>query len=407
MINILDRYKEDESFIQCFETMETDIIEAIRLADITKSIVVIKKSLLSRFKKVDKTLDNKYIYTFKNDLSEIFDPAHPINDTITEKIINMIKDRMYLLSNTESLITILSFREMRDFSIQPEKFYEEPMIQKPILTGVLQGYHHASKENCAEVVCHRTQQLIQEQGLNTTTYDIYQHYMLEISRTKATATSIGHKFVKQHFEKNLRLAVNTIINLNDNDYDDFDFNNYDVVASDFEHLENNTLSTLYGILTHIAEMDKRQLHLFAHNHYTFIPYMQELESPKTIIKIRVDAQNHVYIKGKNGITQLSYPEYRSSNGEYELIHYPYSTDNITLLGYEFELTPDVFEGANLEVFNMVAYQNHNVTVIQNPVIDYESLRLRALKSGSNNDELMNYLHDRIGMYKRKDNRRIK
>lgn len=98
--------------------------------------------------------------------------------------------------------------------------------------------------------------------------------------------------------------------------------------------------------------------------------------------------------------------YRSSQGEYELRHYPYGSDSITLLGYEFELTPDVFEGASLQLFNMVAFDHKKVTIIESPVIDYEAFRQEALNTGDSRDELMKHLQDRVGMFKRKDNRRI-
>lgn len=400
MINVLDRFKEDEHFIKCFSTMERDVIEAIRLAEITKSMVVIKRSLLARFKKIDKTIKSKNIYTFNQALSEIFEPQHPINKVIDESLMEKLKDLNNLLSDTESLISVISFRTIRNALINPNtyKFEKGESIIQPILTGVLHGNISVDKEELAETVFHRTQQIIEQHGLNTTTYKIYQFYMLALSRSKHPAREIGMAYSKNAFEKNLRAAINHVIHVSDEDYDEFDFGTPD------EQQQNHP--ALFGILAQIAEMNSKQLHLFINDHYTAIPYFRDLESPKTIITIQNDMMKNVYIKGRNGITELEFCTYRSSQGEYELRHYPYGSDSITLLGYEFELTPDVFEGASLQLFNMVAFDHKKVTIIESPVIDYEAFRQEALNTGDSRDELMKHLQDRVGMFKRKDNRRI-
>lgn len=300
MINVLDRFKEDEHFIKCFSTMERDVIEAIRLAEITKSMVVIKRSLLARFKKIDKTIKSKNIYTFNQALSEIFEPQHPINKVIDESLMEKLKDLNNLLSDTESLISVISFRTIRNALINPNtyKFEKGESIIQPILTGVLHGNISVDKEELAETVFHRTQQIIEQHGLNTTTYKIYQFYMLALSRSKHPAREIGMAYSKNAFEKNLRAAINHVIHVSDEDYDEFDFGTPD------EQQQNHP--ALFGILAQIAEMNSKQLHLFINDHYTAIPYFRDLESPKTIITIQNDMMKNVYIKGRNGITELEF-----------------------------------------------------------------------------------------------------
>ncbi|HFQ5875944.1 TPA: hypothetical protein ACJXXT_000208 [Pseudomonas aeruginosa] len=390
-------YEANKELIKCFELVESDLIDAIKLAVNNKFAIVIKESFLKRLRALDSTIQHEHIYTFKSRMKEIFEPNHAVYGAVPAYIMKGIEKARLEIKGDDQLITTLSFREINDFiKSGNDDEYEMSYIQQTMLKGVVNGDTYGKEVECARLVFEKTENHIQTNNLNVTAYEIYKHYISVAKSSTVKATSIGKSYVKNGYEKNLNIAVNTIINATEKECDfSFDFH------YDFEN------PSLFGILNQIAELDGRQLHLFTTSHYTRIPFFEELESIDTMINTHTNDANYIYLKGKKGITEVSFPFSRSSLGYFEIKHHPYNESSLTLLGYEFEVTTDFFSGSSLELFEIVFYDNNQIDIFKDLKFDHEELRKIALEGDSTDTKkaILDYLQDRAMLYRRRDNRR--
>lgn len=398
MIRIENRYTELKDIIECFEVIERDIIETIKVALANSRAVVIKKRILDRLKAVDPTLEHQHLYTFKSRMNEIFEVDHPIRGAVPSLILDGMSKIKNDIVGDYKLITTLSFKEIDD-TIESGEYdeYEMSYIQKTLLFGVIEGHPTSQQEKqCASIVFGNTQNHITDKKINLSTLEIYKHYLSVVKMSDTKTKNIGKAYAKDIYTRNLNIAVNTIINA----CDDNDFN--------FSPLDFNLGHGIVCALTQIAEMNSSELGLFATSHYTRIPFVKDYTHIEAAVEKRTDDTSTLYLKGEKGITELSFCYYRSSLGYFELNHYPYDGSNICLAGYDFELTPDIFTGESLDLFNMAFFDNNDISLFQNIQVDYEALRQRGQnpKASEYELEILYYLQDRAGLCERRDNKRL-
>ncbi|MDY4309941.1 hypothetical protein SOX05_08680 [Pseudomonas putida] len=393
MIRIENRYTELKDIIECFEIIEQDIIETIKIA-LLSNAVVIKKRILDRLKAVDPTLEHQHLYTFKSRMNEIFEVDHPIRGVVPSLILDGMSKIKNDIVGDYKLITTLSFKEIND-TIESGEYdeYEMSYIQKPLMFGVVNGYPTSQQEKqCASIVFGNTQNHITDKKINLSTLEIYKHYLSVVKMSDTKTKNIGKAYAKDIYTTNLNIAVNTIIN----------------TCDDFSPLDFNLSHGIVGNLIQIAEMNSSELGLFATSHYTRIPFVKDYTHIEAAVEKRTDDTSTLYLKGEKGITELSFCYYRSSLGYFELNHYPYDGSNICLAGYDFELTPDIFTGESLDLFNMAFFDSTNISLFQNIQVDYVALRKRgqAPKASEYELEILYYLQDRAGLCERRDNKRL-
>lgn len=390
MINVLNRYKEETSYIESFNVIEKELAKIISTIACIDRTVIVQERIFNRLSKIEPEIKtSKFIYTFKSNLKEIFERHHPIQSVMTSEVMDVFEQNEFRIKGNDRLITCIDNKSVNLYlkcTEEDKDPYELIFEHQPFQVNLTRNEveNRINKKQVCSAIFTETEDFIIKNCEYAITLDIFDTYIGEIKISDKKASSIGRNHIKNIYETRTYKALTSTIELLDN-YNETDY--------------------MYSVISDIAEFDTINLRKFNEGCLSEIPYVDRENTPIIVIKhISPDETVNIYIKTKNGVTHLSYvdklylPEtiyqyYQIGQGE-----------TIKIFGYEFDIDENCFEGDKLELFKMTMYGKDGLTISTNIKFDYDLMRSIAMEFETNDiheSPIYNYLTARFGLFKNK------
>lgn len=386
MENILDKHLNNKIIPELFTTLEADIVCKIKELTSRQLAVIVFKPLYNRLIKVApelKAINN--IFTYKNSIKSIFDNDHPLSKIIPASIMSELQKKEnidYIIKKESSLGKhyIYSFSQDKITTMIDEYAKFGKFDSMEIAFFIMPLFQHLDS-NWGKNDLKVTRSFLHKNKINLTMCEILSYYYLVGTKRKHTNSVIGAEYSKQAFSDGCTIISESI---------------HKYLAKD------KGLDFLFGVYLDLALMNDIELTKFISNHYTKIPYVRETRQPKAVVIInsngKDDRKFEFFIKGDGVVVHVK-NIYHSKLIQFDLYDTS-SSSMVDILGYEFPLDDDCFEGDSLTLLEMVTHDNSNIRVSTNFTFSH-SKALKIALNENEEDGLYGYLLDRKGMVHRK------
>lgn len=351
MKNLLNINSRNKVLRDVFTSFEQEAINALIsiTRDGTKAIVM-REKVFNRFAKLNKGIKaSRFIFTYKESLSEIKQSGHPFEVKFKSEIVYKTFDLNIRGKITAISQTILMF----DVSAYMSKEYTA--FKKVIETG----YPVTSLEDLFSL--HGSNQFINTLKLlekNKIEVDIdfianiYFEKMNESPTMKAD--SLANEYAESYYLEMIEKLSSAI----------FCYTGM-----------NADLSFLYGVFLDLAKIDNNQFLKYVGGDYTRIPFFGKSHLPISTVKIvkhfdDISTEYELFIKGVGQVVHLVYDDYEN------LTQYHYyetsKKEKLNINGNEFCIDDDFLEGQHIDLLLMVLSDWNNVSVNTDIKYDYQN-----------------------------------
>ncbi|MCF5565191.1 hypothetical protein GIV75_30760 [Pseudomonas sp. PA-3-5D] len=407
MENILHKYKQDTAYADCYIFIEQEL--AIGLNLIKDDLIVIKQSLFDRLSKVNPALkENRNIFIYDESIFEILLPEHALSALIPKEAIQEIKDE--LQHETEHFdeyhpyIFGISSRTMNYFKeslINPEAddgYYGYEFIMS------LDNYIHNLIYN-QKYTFKKTHKQLESTGIYKRFEEVMNTYLGLCSSHENSSVQLADlvesHIYKLYFERINKSFMESIVILDSSRYNHFE-----------QHTRKNfNLSYIFNVYFNIANMKEKELTKFITGYYTDLPLFKNKESPSASIiiyepkrslkrKVPIFHEDHfeIFIRGANQLIHIIVN--RQTGVPIKFDKYDLSeNETLDIAGLESTIDESCLTGSNLDLLNMLTFDNENIHISTDFKFDTRTFHKIAMTHGINN-AFHEHLLDRKRLYYR-------
>ncbi|EMM2241334.1 hypothetical protein E6W26_29110 [Pseudomonas aeruginosa] len=402
MRNILNLYKESESFVEMFAVFEREIIKAIESTIETGDYIVIKESLFTRLVERNPNIKNlERVLRYKRKRSEAL--GVKATSYISKEVLQFLKrvlkysDNFVRYESKKSLpVYVLKNTCVTDLEwVYHEADHEDPS-NKQRIDGIIYDYDYdiGLFGDLFKITGNRFSYISLLEFKGVADYITKENiYVLpdELIEMYTAIDDCGR--ISTHVGAVMKANLSFESKINE-------------FLCGYLMNDNEPIQFVLGGLLDVAELKDVELEKFISGYYTSIPYFDNGSLPEIILQITefelstYSRFKHILIKDKTRLLHIVYEDMRLNKvikfDEYDLK----DREEFNILSYQFVASPDCLSDVEIDLMSMLLFDEvESIKVYKDISYNHDALMNLAMNCSYKNG-FTDYMQDRAGLYHR-------